>query len=176
MKVSKLILSLAALTATGSVLADTSGSIQFDGMVVAGTCSITAGDVAKTVQLPGVPNSTLTVSGNEAGPVPFSLTFENCTVGDVAYAHFSPTVNATNLDGSYIKNTGTATNVALALYEQNGTTAIDLSQPTTAENVSGSAAAPGDDVTLDYVVKYHATGVAGAGSVQGQLMYDIAYK
>ncbi len=176
MKLSKVILSMVMLAAAGSGLANTSGSIQFGGKVVAGTCSIAAGDVTKSVLMPGVPNSTLTTSGNEAGPVPFSLTFENCAVGDVAYAHFSPTVNAANLDGGYIKNTGTATNVALALYEQDGTTAIDLSQPTTAENVSGSAAAPGSDVTLDYVVKYHATGMAGAGSVQGQLMYDIAYK
>ena len=176
MKVNKIILSLVALISAGSALANTSGTIQFSGKVVAGTCSIVAGDVTKSVLLPGVPNSALSSSGDEAGAVPFALTFENCAVGDVAYAHFSPVTNLANIDGSHIKNTGTATNVALALYEQDGATAIDLSQALAGESVSGSAAAPGNDVSLNYVVKYHATGAAGAGSVQGQLMYDIVYK
>ena len=176
MKLSKMLLSLTTLVVAGSALANTSGSVQFNGMVVAGTCSIAAGDVTKSVLLPGVPNSALSNSGDEAGPVPFSLKLESCSVGDIAYAHFSPTVNAANLDGTHVKNTGTATNVVLALYEKNGTTAIDLSQASAGESISGSAMGPGDDVSLDYVVKYHANGLVGAGSVQGQLMYDIVYK
>ena len=176
MKVNKVIMPLVALVAAGSVFANTSGTIEFKGKVVAGTCSIAAGDVTKTVPLPGVPNSALTVSGAEAGTTPFSLTFKNCAVGDIAYAHFSPVTNTANRQGSHIKNTGTATNVALALYKQDGSTAIDLSHALAGESVDGFAAAPGNDVSLNYVVKYHATGTAGPGSVLGQLMYDVVYK
>ena len=176
MKLNKLIVSLVALVSGASAFAYTAGTIQFSGSVVAGTCSIAAGDVTKSVALPGVPDSTLATTGDEAGATPFSLTFENCTVGDVAYAHFSPVTNMANIDGSHIKNTGTATNVALALYEQDGTTAIDLSQARAGEAVGDSASTPGNDVSLNYVVKYHAKGAATAGSVNGQLLYDIAYR
>ncbi len=176
MRFSKLFVPLVALVAAGSAFAYTNGSVQFSGSVVAGTCSIAAGDATKSVLLPGVPNSVLASQGDEAGAVPFSLTFENCTVGDVAYAHFSPVTNMANIDGSHIKNTGSATNVALALYEQDGTTAIDLSQARAGEAVGDSASAPGNDVTLNYVVKYHAKGAATAGTVNGQLLYDIAYR
>ena len=127
MKINEIFLICVVLAALGSVLANTNATIQLTGKVVAGTCSITAGDVTKSVSLPSVPNSVLTTAGDEAGAVPFSLTLENCTAGDIAYAHSSPITNTANLDGSYIKNTGIATNVALALYEQDGLTAIDLS-------------------------------------------------
>ena len=176
MKISKIVLSLVALVATGTAFAYTSGSVQFSGQVVAGTCSIVAGDVTKSVLLPGVPDSALASLGDEAGATPFSLTFEGCTVGDVAYAHFSPVKNMANIDGIHVKNTGTATNVALALYEQDGSTPINLSEARAGEAVGDSAAAPGEDVTLNYVVKYHAKGTATAGTVNGQLMYDIAYR
>ena len=164
------------MAAAGSGFASTTGSIQFSGQVVAGTCEISAGDINKTVTLPGVPTSTLTNSGDEAGATPFGLTFENCSVGDVAYSHFSPVENASHLEGSRIKNTGTASNVSLVLYEKNGTTPIDLSQPKAGEQVSGEALTQGDAVSLNYVVKYYSSSLAGPGSVNGQLTYDIAYK
>ncbi len=172
MNLFKLTLSFLAILSAQTTMAASNGMISFSGEVKDSTCQILSGDESKVVTLPIIPSSALSTSGDTAGATTFNLVFEGCNAGNVKAA-FVPVDNVGNINGEHVKNTGTATNVDIALYQENGTSKINLSDVNAASDsvtVSGS-----EPAVVNLVAKYIATGEAGVGSVAGQVKYEIQY-
>ncbi|MDO5686314.1 MAG: fimbrial protein [Neisseria sp.] len=170
---SKWALLIAAATLSAGVMAK-DGTVTINGEVVSQTCTVDAGSVNKTVTLPKVPTTALPTAGTTAGDTPFSLVFNNCSVGDV-YAYFLPGANTVAATGN-LKNNGVATNVEIALYNTDDSK-IKLNDPAATQNsASVNVGTAGGTATLNYVAKYYATGQATVGAVTTSVDYNIAYK
>ncbi|MBO9651179.1 MAG: type 1 fimbrial protein [Variovorax sp.] len=169
-----LVAGLATLTATAYA---SDGTINFTGSVIGTTCSIsvngTAAPAPATVTLQPARDSDLNAAGKTAMPTPFDIMLTSCTdTGKVsAFFEAGPGVNP---GSGLLRNTGTATNVELMLYDAAAGAQIaagDASQKfTTRVQISGGQA------TLKYGVQYFATGVATVGSVAGTVTYHIVYE
>ena len=171
-----LIASMGVLAATSQFAhAAGTGQITFNGKLIADTCTINAGDAAKTVTLPTVSAKSLAASGNTAGSTMFTLSVTNCpaTLSNVA-AHFE----TDNMDQAThaAKNQATttpATNVVVQLLDKDGTTAIGLGSAGSYVAINGIGDARG--ATMNYGGRYLATGAAEAGNVMAVVRYTLAY-
>lgn len=67
---------------SGFAFAAQNGTVNFEGEVVNSTCNVVPADQDKTVVLPTVSVSALDTAGATAGATPFSISLENCAVGD----------------------------------------------------------------------------------------------
>lgn len=134
----------------GAMAAD--GTITFNGTVLATTCNITiAGGTAAataatgTVNLPIVPASVFTAAGDTSFGTAFTIGLSGCNASlngkTAAFHHFAGT--SIKPDGR-LNNTGTATNMAIALYSGTGLsgTFINLNSAlnTPTQTVTGAAA------------------------------------
>ena len=177
-----------AAAALSQVQADdsaTKGTINFEGKVVAQTCTVKGKNpYEQTVILPTVALNELDLPNTTAGATPFSITLAKCKAGkDVTnvYANFaSPLQTNVNSDGR-LKNTASsddaAKNVNIALYQKDENTFINLNNIENSK--AGAVALPSsdeDEVTLDYVAKYYATGVATIGAVTSSVEFELAYQ
>lgn len=167
---------LALGLASGSAFAASSGTITINGEVKDQTCTI-VGVADQTVTLATVAKADLDASGKEAAKQSFTIKLENCAAGDV-FAFFS-TDTASLIDPAtntlVNQVTGTATNVNVALYEENGDK-IKLGDSTYTYAVTKTVAALNDPATLMYSAGYYATGAAGSGTVKAVANYTISYK
>jgi len=176
------ILSLAAAMAAGfaSTASAQSGTITFNGEVIATTCSVTfpggtgVGNDA-TYQLRQVTASTLANVGDRANRTPITLqiggTGGQCSSG-TASLELNPNRNAA-VDGTYLRNTAAtspATNVAIALSDGNDV-AIDISRPWASAPIDLAATKD-----LRFGAEYVATGAAAAGNVTAAVGYTVTYR
>ncbi len=150
------------------------GTITFDGLIQAPTCTINGGAPSFTVQLPTVSASTLATAGASAGTTPWRIELTNCSpTGGHVLTYFepgSPTVDPgtgnLNLDGS-----STATQVQFRLLDSYFYP-IDLSYQ--------SAWGPwttyiGGSITLNYYVEYVSLGGATVGTANSSIEYTMVY-
>lgn len=169
---------LAGLSALGATAHATDGTINFNGSVIGTTCKITVGGTvapaAATVTLAQTGDSTLNVAGKIAMPTPFDMVLTNCTATGKVSAYFETGTGVDTTTG-LLKNTGTATNVELQLYDNaiGNTATIKAGQTQTA---STRVQVVGGGATLKYGVQYYATGAATVGTVKGSVTYSIAYE
>lgn len=179
MKTLKLLTLLAVAGAAQTAFA-ADGSIQFKGKVVDQTCKFEGtGGGNQVVTLPTVPKSELANANDTAGDTPFQLKITDCAAQPryKIRAFF----NGANIESNLLKNTATDTpagNVNLALYNASGSQ-IMLSSANAVDQNSEAADAPaadGDEVLLNYIVKYYATAPATAGNVSSEVMFDLVYE
>jgi len=164
---------LAAGLATGAHASD--GTVTITGEVTAQTCKINGGTPSFTVSLPKVSTTALAAANATAGRTPFQIALTECNpaTGTVS-AYFEPGAN-TDTDNNRLKNTGTATNVAVQLLNSSST-AIALGKDATGQG-GGNATLAGGAATLKYFAEYLATtGAAGAGTVSTSTTYSIVYQ
>jgi P pilus assembly protein, pilin FimA len=182
-----------ALGSTAVNAAD--GTITFNGTVTDSACTAIASVTADTVEtgtpvsatlaLPPVTTTTLNASaGTYVGQTPFSIQLTGCETTaslDNVRALFT-TSSTPSEDPHVMANTAAAgdspaTNVAVAIMQENGTTQIDLNGGTLADPGArlpdAGAEAP---VTLKYKAAYKSlsTGVT-AGKVTGVADFVISY-
>jgi major type 1 subunit fimbrin (pilin) len=150
----------------------TDGTISFTGQINAATCTINNGTPDFTVQLPTVATTTLAAHGNTAGQTQFKIELSGCTSGTNASAFFEQGANVDPITGNLI-STGGASNVQLQLLNSNGTSVINLLNPSTNTTTADVSTGSG---TLTYYVQYFATAASSAGSVSGTEQYTIAYQ
>jgi major type 1 subunit fimbrin (pilin) len=154
------------------------GQITFNGQITAQTCSISGNGQGPnfTVTLPTVSTSALTSPGVSAGRTPFNIALTNCspTSGNVA-TYFEPGVTVDSTTGQLLNATGTATNVEVALLN-NDTSQIMLGQAQASQNSETVAIASGA-AELKYFAQYVAVGgSATAGSVDTTVLYSMSYQ
>lgn len=166
---------LALGLASGSAFAASSGTITINGKVMDQTCDI-VGAKDQTVTLATVAKADLDALGKEAAKQSFTIKLENCAAGDV-FAFFS-TDTASLIDPAtntlVNQGTGAATNVNVALYEENGKR-IELGNAAYVYVDKKTVAANGT-ATLMYSAGYYATGTAGPGTVNAVANYTISYQ
>ncbi|MGG7448832.1 fimbrial protein [Kosakonia oryzendophytica] len=148
--------------------------VYFMGEVSEQTCTIKINNSAASpiVLLPTVSKSQLASSGSTAGDTPFTVTLDSCnSQGTTAGIVFV----ANEVDGRDLKNIATrspATNVAIQLLEGATTLSFTGNKAQTAmQNISGGATS----ANFDLVARYYATGVATAGTVEGQAQFAVTY-
>ena len=88
-----------------------------------------------------------------------------------ASIRFDGTTNTANPSILALSNGQTATNVGVAIYEQDSTTLIPVGSPSARVNLL-------EDVnnTLTYFAKYMATGVVGAGTANSSTSFTVTYQ
>ena len=160
--------------ASGSAFAASSGTITINGQVMDQTCTI-VGDADQTVTLATVAKADLAVLGKEAAKQSFTINLTDCAAGDV-FAFFSAdTAALIDPATNTLVNRGAATNVNVALYEENGQR-IELGNAAYVYADTKAVAADDDPATLMYSAGYYATGQATVGSVTAVANYTISYQ
>lgn len=107
------------------------GTVNFTGKINGGSCSISAGDVNKAVQLPNIRSSKFSNIGDVSGaPVSFDITLEDCvvvtggnTLVSISFTGDTASVAASGGAFNALRNTaglGGAENIAIQLYEEGG--------------------------------------------------------
>lgn len=149
--------------------------ITFMGEVSANTCNvdINGQDTEPTVLLPTVSTADLTAATSYAGETTFSLNVSGCEVSAQATSiDVTFVANNSSANGN-LANTGTATNVELAL--KRGASRFDMSSPVV--DADAITVATGDtSATVDYAVEYYShAGGATAGSVISTVQYALSY-
>lgn len=169
------------LVAGISILAATAhaadGRIDFTGSILGNTCTITVnGSVAPaaaTINMAAARDSDLNAATKTAVPTPFDIVLTKCVTGGKASAYFEPTPANIDANGR-IKNTGTAGNVALELYDRARSNAaisiVSLQTTTTRASITSGNA------TLQYGVRYYANAAATVGTVKGTVTYTVLYE
>ncbi|TPG79604.1 fimbrial protein [Pseudomonas arsenicoxydans] len=150
------------------------GTINFRGEIKDITCTVTAD---ATVTLPTIRKTDLTSIGATAGDTPFNITLAGCNgsnaAGNGVAVHFEPGVTV-NVDGR-LNNTGTATNVQLAIYTEGSNTPFSLGARPISQYRTTSQANP-HGITMPYTVKYFATSTTpGSGTVVSSVTYSVVY-
>lgn len=168
--------SLFALFPVSSWAAETTGgTVNFTGSVVTSACAIGSGSASIDVQMGQVRTSTLAEPGSDSGTAkPFSIVLEGCdtTVSKTAAVTFSGTQDAndpTTLAVGSNGGAGSAQNVAIRLYDEQGTV-VKLGEATSA------VALRNGDNTLNFSAKYYsAKGAATAGDASAVATYTLTY-
>ena len=171
MKKSVLTAFITVVCVTSSVMAAddnaiTDGSVTFNGKVIAPACTLVAATKDSVVTLPDVSATKLQTNGQVSGvqtDVPIELK-ENATFT------FNGTADTTQITAfANQASSDAATNVALQMYMNDGTTAI------TPDTETGNILLQDGDQTLTFKVDYIATGKATSGNVNAVTNFHINY-
>lgn len=171
-------LSVSALTAQA-----TDGTVDFQGKLVAQTCSIDINGVpsfSSAIMLPRVSTSTLTTAGQTTGRTGFTIGLSNCSgSAKSAAAFFESQANwfdpvSGNL--TYRPTPGFASNVQMQLIDAMTDKPIrvgDIGQMTSTTQIPIDA---NGNAKLPYAVQYYATGVTTAGKAITSTWFSINYQ
>ncbi|MDM1697344.1 type 1 fimbrial protein [Thiopseudomonas alkaliphila] len=165
---------LALGLASGSAFAASSGTITINGQVMDQTCTI-VGAADQIVTLATVAKADLAALGEEAAKQSFTIQLENCAAGNVSAFFSADTASLIDPATNTLVNQGTATNVNVALYEENGSR-IELGNAAYVYADKKTVAAVNGPATLMYSAGYYATGESTAGTVSAVANYTISYQ
>jgi major type 1 subunit fimbrin (pilin) len=173
---------VAAVAPQAQAANSSSGTITFTGSLTASTCTVAVngGSSTQTVTLPTTPlvNGVLGTAGSSAGWTAVTLALSGCT-GLTGYTKVLPYFSGTGIDATtgYLNNTGTATNVEVALSNAQSTTnALTLQGASGAQN-AGTQLLSASTPTFSYFAGYVATGGAStAGNVSASVQYTLNYQ
>lgn len=168
------VLALVISSASISALAADAGSgtIEFNGVVNSGACTIVPTSLTKEVGLGSVPVASLKVAGNQ-GPVnDFSLELTNCVLENGTEDDYSKvTVTFTGqMDGAgnLWANSGTASNMGVLFQNDDG---VALKNNDT---VNQTLSAGNNSINLS--ARMQSLGTATAGSVKSTVAYVLSYQ
>ncbi|MGX5022266.1 fimbrial protein [Enterobacter sp. UPMP2060] len=163
--------------------AATSGTINFSGKVTDTTCDVAIngqkGDA--TVSLPIVPTSELASVGKTTGQTSFTMTLENCVLGNqgenTVSAFFQAGATVDNISGR-LKQTSIAgaENVSLQLLDGTNGNVIFVGNPNQNEKNYFSNINGNEVIKLPYSVRYYAEGPVTSGIVTSSVVYNLQYK
>ncbi|WP_374439272.1 fimbrial protein [Pseudomonas panipatensis] len=168
-------LSLAGLGASLNAMA-ADGTITFEGVVNAKTCTLDTTTSNQTVVLPAVTTTALTGVGSVAGAQPFSLKATGCDAGAVAAAVFADGNNVDPTDGNLNNTFANGTDAQIGIYRQDGTTKINLASFGDSATYTATADAS-NNIVLSYVAKYIAkNATTKAGLLKTNIQYTMSYQ
>ncbi|HAT7567499.1 MULTISPECIES: fimbrial protein [Citrobacter] len=149
------------------------GVINFTGNITGTACVVDATSIAQPVEL-GTISTAAFAGGNSttAAAKRFNIVLKSCPASiSSASIRFDGTTNTANPSILALTNGQTATNVGVAIYEQDSTTLIPVGSPSARVNLL-------EDVnnTLTYFAKYMATGVVGAGTANSSTSFTVTYQ
>ena len=163
------IVSLSALQATYAA----DGVINFNGTITGTACVVDPSAISQPVELGTVSTAAFSGgSGATAAAKRFNIVLKSCPASVTsASVRFDGTTNTTNPSILALTTGQTATNVGVAIYEQDSATLIPV-------GTSSASVALQEDIdnTLTYFAKYMATGVVGAGSAKSSTSSTVTYQ
>lgn len=167
MKMKLLVGMMAAVMSSSLFAADT--NINITGRVVAQPCIVNGGNLNLDVDLGDIPANLLQAPSSSSVEMPFSLDLTNCPAGTSSVvARFSGTSDpAAGIN--YYKNTGTATNVAVALIQASTGNLKGTGTTITQSVQSGS---------VSYALKakaYSSAGNATSGTISATVVAAMTY-
>lgn len=167
-----------AITST-LVYAASSGTITFTGSVNSETCAAVVNNSSAdgTVSLPAVPTSALSAAGATAGATAFTINLTGCDPANTKTRAFFEAGGQVNSAGR-LNNSDTAgaTNVELELLDVDDNSSVIMAGDYASQSTSGTTIdASSTTGTLNYAVRYYATGAATAGAVASSVTYSIIY-
>jgi major type 1 subunit fimbrin (pilin) len=155
------------------------GTITITGAIAASTCSVAvAGSASPTIVLPTTMTNALATAGASSGWTASNIVLTGCTV-IAPYTTVVPFFSGANIDTTtgYLKNTGTATNVQVALSStQSLTGALTLQGLSGAQGLAPTPLATGGTTTYTLYAGYVAQGASTAGSVSTSVIYALNYQ
>lgn len=118
-------------TASAAFIQTDGGTVNFAGKINGGSCSLSAGDYNKAVDLPSIRATKFAAIGDVGGaPVSFDITLQDCVVTtsgnsqvSISFTGDTATVAASGGAFNALRNTaglGGAENIAIQLYQQGG--------------------------------------------------------
>ncbi|WP_434639228.1 fimbrial protein [Klebsiella sp. I138] len=149
------------------------GVINFTGNITGTACVVDPSAIAQPVDL-GTVATTAFSGGNGATAAAkrFNIVLKSCPQSvSSASVRFDGTTSNENPSILALTSGQTATNVGVAIYEQDNTTLIPVGSPsksvTLLEDVNN---------TLTYFAKYMATGTVGAGTANSSTSFTVVYQ
>lgn len=169
------LLALIPLAASSFAAEVAGGTINFNGSVVTTACAVSSNSANINVDMGQVRAATLSAAASEAPTLKkFSIVLEDCdsSVSQDVAVTFSGTPNnddPTSLAVGSNGGTGTAQNVAVRLYNEEGT-AVKLGEASSAVNLRDGVN------TLNFGAKYYSpNGGATAGDASTVATYTLTY-
>lgn len=163
------IISLCTLNAANAA----DGVINFTGNITGTACVVDPSAISQPVDLGNVATTAFSGgSGATASARRFNIVLTSCPESiSSASIRFDGTTNSANPSILALTSGQTATNVGVAIYEQDSATLIPVGTPsaniTLLEDV---------DNTLTYFAKYMATGAVGAGTANSSTSFTVTYQ
>jgi len=169
------VLALVISSASSSVFAADvgSGTIEFNGTVNTGACTIVPSSVNKQVGLGSVPVASLQAAGDQGPVSDFALELTNClldpSASDTDFSKVSVTFTGQMEGaGNLWANNGTATNMGVLFQDPNGT--VLKSNDKVEQNLRAG------NNTINLTARMQALGAATAGSVKSTVAYVLDYQ
>ncbi|MBP69684.1 MAG: hypothetical protein CME41_07060 [Haliea sp.] len=177
MKIKAMGAALVLVTGFSGVASANNGTIEFNGEIVANTCTVANADGAGTIQvtLPTLSSASFAAEGDRAGQTYVPIELSGCTpASGTVGVRFTGNAAQVDMDEGLFKNTGTATNVAVGVYSQSDDTQVKPGQ-------EGGAFATIDTSTGDATVQLNSYYVStdttvGAGTVTATGGFELEYK
>ena len=170
----KKIIAIAILagSAFASVAHAASGTINFTGNVTAATCTIDTGSKNQTVALGTVGTTDFPTAGSTSGNGQITMVLSACPAGATeGSVSFGGTADPSNSNLLKLDSTATATGVAIALFEDDGSTAIPLGKPSKTHPLSST-----EQNSLTYFAKYQSTAATvGEGTANATADFTVLY-
>ncbi|WP_167481267.1 fimbrial protein [Acidovorax cavernicola] len=150
------------------------GQIEFEGSIVASSCTINGDAPNFKIDLPAIASKTLASATQTAGRVPVPIKLTNCSpeAGKVR-VRFESGVT-TNAAGRLVVDGGGAQNVELQLLNSE----FDVVKAGFAEGDQNTLLVDteGGSADLIYYVEYYATDAVSPGAVKSRVQYSIVYE
>lgn len=154
------------------------GTISFTGSISTTTCTISVRGSGNngSISLPSISSKALPIASATSGTTPFSISLNGCTGAATQAAVWFENDSNVNAAGRLV-NTGTASNVEVAIYNTTASAHILIGQTSSTFGSSGMAfPISSGSATMNYLARYHATGVATAGTVVASVNYTVQYQ
>lgn len=163
------ILSFSALQAANAA----DGVINFTGNITGTACVVDPSTIAQPVDLGTVSTSAFAGgTGTTAAAKRFNIVLTSCPESiSSASIRFDGVTDSANTSILALSNGETATNVGVALYEQDSTTLIPVGSSSASVALQENV-----DNTLTYFAKYMATGAVGVGTANSSTAFTVIYQ
>lgn len=162
------------ILACGGLFSASSSALTIDitGTVVASPCTVNGGDESLDVNLGNnIEADEMSSPGNATNWKNFSLKLTNCPPSTTSFSvAFAGTADSD--DASFYANTGTATNLKLALTSQDGSTVFN--NGSSLENVLIDTST--NAYSLDLRTRAESKGLVMPGTIKGQIQATFTYQ
>ncbi|HBR2429575.1 TPA: type 1 fimbrial protein [Klebsiella pneumoniae] len=150
------------------------GSMRFQGLIMASSCRVEAGDRQMTVNLGQISSNRFHAVGEDSNPIPFAIHLQDCStaVSQHVGVTFHGVADGKNPDVLSVgEGPGIASGIGIALFDSQGQQ-LPLNRPT--DRWISLYRGP---TTLNFVAKYRATGrqVTG-GAANAQAWFSLTYQ
>lgn len=150
------------------------GSMRFQGIVIAESCRVEAGDRQMTVRMGQISSNRFHAAGEDANPVPFDIQLQECStaVSQHVGVTFHGVADGKNPEVLSVgEGPGIATGIGVALFDKNDQLISPNSPPASWTRIYTGLN------TLHFVAKYRATGNQVTGGIaNAQAWFSLTYQ